>query len=572
MGVIITMAIGKPVWGELALNLCLSIKANNPNQKVMLIHDDTAVSSIQPILSNCFDTLYTIGHSYKSCHNLAFNLKTQLHSIATKACVDETRFLYIDADCIFTTSAYNHDWFKELDGQGFAAWNNGCYDFESKERVGKGYTFWFDVERIGEKSGKIPQFNTSFIYFERFGIAKTIFQLAQQAMESSNYGEVQLYKGATPDEYCFNVACWEADFMPKEIPFKPIFFQFANDYQNTFHVLHNYKIMGFAGEHIFSKWFVHLYNELSYYYREYFGLRPYDYKPKKKLLDTEIIKLDAVVTELAKAGQYPNSDGGIFNPDGKIYDGKLVTVYRKERNLDAYKKTYTHNTAIACFNKDLDVESLAKYRVEDFRLFTYKGDLWTNFSCVGKDKTWISISKATPIETTFMEIDEVKLPIETNKVEKNWVFFEHDNHLFCIYSLQPYIVFCKDYKLWYSFGGLKEVVFDWFHKGHTICNSTNPIDIGEFYLMFFHTKESGTYFHGAVLIDKATLNIRHYTSKPIHIIDECDGLHDDLIYVSGSVYLERQQIIRLYFGAADSHSMSIDFNKSQLVEAIINNK
>jgi hypothetical protein len=135
MGVIITMAIGKPVWGELALNLCLSIKANNPNQKVMLIHDDTAVSSIQPILSNCFDTLYTIGHSYKSCHNLAFNLKTQLHSIATKACVDETRFLYIDADCIFTTSAYNHDWFKELDGQGFAAWNNGYYDFESKERI-----------------------------------------------------------------------------------------------------------------------------------------------------------------------------------------------------------------------------------------------------------------------------------------------------------------------------------------------------------------------------------------------------------------------------------------------------
>ena len=118
---------------------------------------------------------------------------------------------------------------------------------------------------------------------------------------------------------------------------------------------------------------------------------------------------------------------------------------------------------------------------------------------------------------------------------------------------------------------MNDYPIDWFHKGHTICNSTNPIDIGEYYLMFFHSKQNGQYFHGAVLLDKMTLDIVYCTKNSINIMDNAKGLHNGLIYVSGSLYLERQQVIRVYFGEADWNAWQIDFNKKDLVEAIIEN-
>jgi hypothetical protein len=195
----------------------------------MLIYQSSATKDIQPLIEQNFDYLCCIDGDTIGDHKLAFKVKTQLHSIAIKTCIDETRFIFIDADCILLPRANGYDWFRELDGKGFSAWNNGYYNFESSKRVGNGYTFWFDVERSGIKKGEIPQINTSFIYFERFGIAKEIFRLAQQAMESAG-DDVKRYKGAIPDEYCFNMACWEADHKLHKYPYHPVFFQFANEF------------------------------------------------------------------------------------------------------------------------------------------------------------------------------------------------------------------------------------------------------------------------------------------------------------------------------------------------------
>jgi len=568
-GTIIILALGDNKWGQMALSLCLSIKANEPNQKVLLVYEDSAVEEIKPLLPRYFDYLHKVEQrAYESNNANAFYTKTLIYDIAQKARPDEVKFLMIDADCIVCPSQKVSDWFTELDGQPFVTWCNDFYDFEKKERMRTDYTFWVEPSDINVNKGRMPQINSSFMYFEISLTAYHIFDIAKNEFTRAKEYPIKLYKGCVPDELCFNLACWKLDYIQPMMPYYPIFFQFANEYQNETHILHHYKVFGFAGEHRPSDWFVEMYNRLANYYRDYFGLNDYNYTCR--LIDEGEIKLDGVKKCLAKAGDYKDSDGGIFNPDGIIIDGYPVVVMRKEKNLDAYKKTYTHNTAIPQIHNGgaISVAKWINFRVEDFRLFSYNGYAMMNFSCVAKNRTFIGFSVMQGIGSI---IKTPQLPIETKQVEKNWAFLEHGNHLVCIYSLEPYLVFVtKDLEKWEQLK-MNEYPIDWFHKGYSICNSTNPIDIGEYYLMFFHSKQNGQYFHGAVLLDKMTLDIVYCTKNSINIMDNAKGLHNGLVYVSGSLYLERQQVIRVYFGEADWNAWQIDFNKKDLVEAIIEN-
>jgi hypothetical protein len=566
-GTIIILAVGDSKWGQLALSLCLSIKANDSEQNILLVYEESAVKEIKPLIPRYFDYLHQVDFSeYKSNNEKAFRLKTKIYGIAKTAVPREKQFLMIDADCIILPSKKVSDWFNELEGTPFTAWCNDVYDFKTKTRSRNDYTFWHDIDSAKRDYGFMPQINSSFIYFEICEKAKVLFYIADHI---ENINNATLYKGVVPDELYFNIACMETNLLPHQVPFYPIFFQFASEYQDISYIYHYYRAIGFAGEQRPSDWFVKLYNDTANYYRCFFGINDYlyDFKP----IDEGEIKLNGTLKCLARAGELPNSDGGVFNPDGIILpNGGIMTVCRKEKNLDAYKKTYTHNTAIACAQLSIDCDFANwNVRVEDFRLFSYKGDVYCNHKNISKDgKIWITFCEFSclpqPDKDTL-----VQLPIKTNKVENNWMFFERRNTLYCIYSLFPYRLFFLFKDKWIE-EPVNQYPNYWFHKGQFVCNSTNPIDIGEFYLMFFHTKEKSVYFHGAVLIDKVSLEIKHATKNSIHIMDNAKGLQDGLVYVSGSVYLERKNIVRVYFGEADWNAWQIDFNKGELVEAIIN--
>lgn len=569
-GTVIILAVGDSKWGQLALSLCLSIKANDSEQEVLLVYEDSAVKEIKPLIPRYFDYLHQVDCSeYKSNHDKAFRLKTKIYGIAKTSVPREKQFLMIDADCIILPSKKVSDWFNELDGTPFTAWCNDVYDFKTKTRSRNDYTFWHDIDSAKRDYGFMPQINSSFIYFEICEKAKVLFYIADHI---ENINNTTLYKGVVPDELYFNIACMECNLLPHQVPFYPIFFQFANEYQDISHIYHYYRAIGFAGEQRPSNWFIDFYNKTANYYRCFFGINDYlyDFKP----IDEGEIKLNGTLKCLARAGELPNSDGGVFNPDGIIApNGELFVIVRKEKNLDAYKKTYTHNTAIPhVLGYDDMPQIFADYRAEDFRLFCANGTVYSNFTCVDRQNTYIEIADISKITKLCLSLGfpmEINIPIKTNKVEKNWVFFECGKTLYCIYSLSPYRVFHFSKEVWVE-EEVNQYPFDWFHKGQQISNSTNPIDIGEFYLMFFHTKEKSVYFHGAVLIDKVSLEIKHATKNSIHIMSNAKGLQDGLVYVSGSVYLERENIVRVYFGEADWNAWQIDFNKGELAEAIIN--
>jgi hypothetical protein len=498
-------------------------------------------------------------------------------------CPEATEFINIDADCLMIPSNGVDEFFNEHEGRIFTAYCNDIYNFKLQSSQRNDYTFWCDPLEAKEYFGLVnpmPQLNTSFIYFSKCPLASSLFSTAKKVWHDQHF-EYKKYRNVKPDELCFNVACSITNILPHQSPYRPIFMQFASENQDEVYIQHQYKALGFAGDKRPSDNFVSLYNRYANYYRDLFGVKEYNVTEQTQALPSNEIILPCIKRTIYRAGELANSDAGVFNPDSIVLpDGDLLTILRKEKNFDAYKR-YGASTAIphyivesktSTYSAEINIPYMDSARREDFRLFEWNGKPYTNYTKIENGRTLICYSELNLIEGYMQAEKEVKLPIEVGNMEKNWAFVSNSNNLYCIYSLSPLLVFtCLDDK-WYRYndGSISKKI-DFFHKS-SICNSTNPILVDDYYLMFFHTKERGIYYHGAVLMDKESLDIVYSTKNPIRMKNYAEGLHSGLIYVSGCVYLKESNTIRVLYGESDSHSCYSDFDKDTLINAIKNDK
>jgi len=86
--------------------------------------------------------------------------------------------------------------------------------------------------------------------------------------------------------------------------------------------------------------------------------------------------------------------------------------------------------------------------------------------------------------------------------------------------------------------------------------------------MFFHSKENGIYYHGAVLIDKETKEITHSTPRAFNLPFNNEGLAKNILYLSGAIYLKDADKVRIYCGECDSNSIYYEFDKEKLIKQI----
>jgi len=582
MKLVTIIALGDKKWAEFALNCCLSIKAHDFNQKVGLITDGICCQDIQSDIDRFFD--YQTIVQYKEVENpieKAFYTKVNLYELATQMCGDADEFINIDADCLMIPSNGISELFEENKERIFSAYCNDVFDFKTNSSKRGDYTFWCNPLEAQEYFGLVnplPQLNTSFIYFSKCPLVSNLFRTARRVWHD-DYFNFNKYKDCKPDELCFNIACSITNVQPHTSPYRPIFMQFASENQHEVYIQHQYKALGFAGERRPSDNFVSLYNKYVDYYRHLFGITGFVVETETQTVsDIQEIILPCIKRTIFRSGELENSDAGVFNPDGIVLpDGNLLTILRKEKNFDAYKQ-YGHGTAIAhlliqsksaVHSAEVNVPYIDKARREDFRLFEWNGKIYTNYTKIEYGRTFICYSEVSPMGGFIQLEKEVVLPISVNAIEKNWAFFSIDKHLYCVYSISPYKIFytvnsCSD---WYRCDGVDEVKIDFFHKSH-ICNSTNPILVDDHYLMWFHTKERGIYYHGAVLFNKDTLQIEYSTKNPIQMKPYADGFQKGLIYVSGCIYLEETNSIRVFYGEGDSHACYSDFDKDVLFNAI----
>lgn len=589
--VVVTIAVGNSDWGNLAINLALSVKSTTPNQKTCLIYNDSAIKGIEPLVERFFDYgIHTNSFDFSTPHELAFYLKTQLYDIVTKSIPDANEFIFMDADSIMIPSGRCNDWFDKFKDIEFTAYCNDVFDFSTKKRKRKDYTWWCEPLEAQEyfaipSANKMPQLNTSFIYFKRGVNCKALFEEAERVWNDEGFVGYKKYKGVKPDELCFNIACAKLGIYPHKDLYRPIYLRFAAEVESDAYVIHYYKALGFAGEKANSDSILLFYNRLSDYFRKFHGIKDvFHYSNAVKAVqDNNKLLIKPIKRRtLFRQGELTNSDGGIFNPDAILdKDGRLMTIFRKEVNHDVYRNIYTHTSSIPFVYFDeseyYDLNTIGypdAVRMEDFRLFLHGGEIMCNHTLVmdmrdGKENIKCCLSYIRGNEIFCLGVPN--LPIELQKMEKNWVFISEGDKLYCIYSLSPYKIFVStkdsDYTDW-SEVKVYSPELKWFHFGKPICNSTNPIFIDGYYFMMFHSKENGVYFHGACLINPETKEIEYFTKNSLDIKPSEEGRQKGLLYVSGCVYLERLNVVRVYFGEGDSHSSYAEFHKDKLMEEI----
>lgn len=599
MNLALTLAIGDKKFGNYALNWCLSVKASFPQAKTALIYHPSAIQGIEQYIEDNFDFTYRVMDSeIANPTEYSFKLKTELYDIANQI-ADAEAYLFMDADTIMLSGRSIDEYFIELKDVDFTMWCNDVYDFATKTRMRDDYTFWAEPEDIGlywGERGKLPQVNSSFIYFKKGEVAWDIFFQAKFVCGRTDFFKHKKYKEVVPDELCFNIALHQNNYLPHQIPYYPIFFSFANsNFEEQY--IRNWKAIGFAGDQKQQDGVIHLYNHNVEYFRNMFdveesfaiGLQK-DKTPK----DRHPLAIEPISKRtIYRRDEVVNSGGGIFNPDGiYIKDFGYVTIFRKEKNMDFYKVGHNQATAIPhvqILTKDRDESFELTYvnkpdnvRFEDFRIVggSVSGMTFVishtviekNLTAKMTSKIGLSIVQFEAHTLTFAET--IVLPIEQSKVEKNWMFFYEGQQLYCLYSLCPYMLFKREERVhpnqWKQVSVFQPEL-DWFHKNQRICNSTRPVLIGDEYLMLFHSRESGIYFQGAVIIDKTTKDITHYTKRSIQLPSNAEGWQKGLVYVSGILYVEERNLLRLFAGEGDSHSISWDFKADEFVAMVKQN-
>jgi hypothetical protein len=590
MTAIFCIATGSATYMQLALNLGLSVKANC-NIETVLLHTNDAEAdlgwdekTVDRRFGFAFDKKVSITVDEKNAKTpleQAHYLKLSAYNIARQ--MGYTEVIILDADTIIVPSKNPQVWFDELKDCNFSTYCAAEFDFKTGKQSKEGYTFWCEpLEAMDafQLTDRMPQCNASFIYFKKSEEAKKVFDIAMDIWHMADvaYFTFDKHNGSKTEEMCFNISCAINHVYPHTIPYFPVYFQYQHEENSYPYVSHYFVAISMAGNIMHTVDLCAYYTQLSKYYRSINGINESfvftneTKKPKDSPLDIQPIRRRTIW----RRGELPNSDAGCFNPSGIMKDGHLYTIFRKEKSMEMYSHKYEHSTAIPhlCTDGDEGVELKLdgyseKERLEDFR-FVFGNDMVVSHTIVSdmtKDTIYskMGVSKITENGHLIPVLKDIELPMQKQLTEKNWAFFIEEKIGWCIYSLNPYkIFFCKEPNIWEELK-VKQPNIKWWQHNRYICNSTNPIKIGDSWLMFFHSKDSGVYSHGACLIDEYTKCITHYFRNGIPIRAAGEGLQKNLIYVSGAVYLEKENILRVYYGEGDSHSCYNDYDAENFI-------
>ena len=302
---------------------------------------------------------------------------------------------------------------------------------------------------------------------------------------------------------------------------------------------------------------------VSYHKRQFWSLeKPYelDFKPNRKpilihnmfvkfhpkdphLLDHKELDFLACITPAEQTSSYGGElifldtstvkGTAIHNPSLIEHKGKLYMTLRVQ-GQDSMPHWYA-KTFLAEVTGDFQI--ISHYPVslnnikthEDARLIIFRNNLYASYVTdvsykFGFYNTCMEIGKFIPgnqiVAPTRPNIDD---NICKDALQKNWLFFEKDERLLVISSIDPMVVYdaTDDLQNPKEIVKKEKVIKDW--PFGQVRSSTTPIWIEEHrkYLSFFHSHIITTdgireYFLSALLFDNE-FNITNYSKKPLFI-------------------------------------------------------
>lgn len=200
------------------------------------------------------------------------------------------------------------------------------------------------------------------------------------------------------------------------------------------------------------------------------------------------------------------------------------------------------STTYRVINKPIVI--LSDPRLEDARLFQYKQQL---FASVDTLQDVLMNTKQVVVPINFVNTrpkvikSNLNSYISESQTEKNWQFFEHNNQMHVIYSVQPFRVFeLQNFDL-----KRKVAEQDWTLGQVHVRGGTPPVRIGNQFYMVTHSKDYKMYM---VTFDES-LRITKCTTCPLLTLPG-HYIH----FPCGLVYDER----------ANTFLVSVGFNNKQI--------
>jgi len=173
-------------------------------------------------------------------------------------------------------------------------------------------------------------------------------------------------------------------------------------------------------------------------------------------------------------------------------------------------------------------------RVEDFRLFQFRGEAYSNHSVISASQPGAPTRGPLQLETMQTRVGVSRLDLRAGRLtwcgvpdlgrplqrtEKNWAMFADNDRLFLLYSFSPYVLFASRNWPGLEFAPQREaqIALPFSGDGLPVRNSINPVSYdSDHWLHLVHKVYPGKrYSFWAVLIDKKTLLPVRSTVRPV---------------------------------------------------------
>lgn len=247
---ILLLALGSPYYGRMAYNLAISIKAKDSTVHITLVYTDAAIAHLNERNMWVFDNKMPYPETLQP-----FGVKLKLNELTPY-----DRTLYIDVDTLWINKQSPAELFDKLKGIPFTGITEGMHDYNepSKSDHSKHYFFWADLDEIKTKyivDGKLYQWRSEFIYFEKsettedfFNIAQIIYEVNSTGISKGNHeplSTIKKFADTIPDELAINIATNICSIAPHQYKWQPTYWDRLHGgnmppieaLQNLYHVI-----------------------------------------------------------------------------------------------------------------------------------------------------------------------------------------------------------------------------------------------------------------------------------------------------------------------------------------------
>lgn len=225
---VVLLAMGSPLYGRMAFNCALTLKAQRPQTPVRLWWQGRALQELQQQHLDFFDELIELPQDYYIYDGKAqyFKVKTRLNELTP---FDET--LYLDADVAFFRNGLLRKW---LDRRDLPIWTAQTFNLLSCDTGEKlvetpyGHQTWSDPVATKKhfewpEGRTIAQINSSFLFWKKTRETEAFWQRVEELWDEP-LPRFARFRNTIPDELLFNIAAAEQPAMrAPEVPFTPIY-------------------------------------------------------------------------------------------------------------------------------------------------------------------------------------------------------------------------------------------------------------------------------------------------------------------------------------------------------------